>query len=91
MAGHDGEPSALVHDPRAERHNAQLGIALFLIYFAAYATYVIVNAFWPRVMDAEAFAGLNWAVASGLGLIVGALALALAYAAGAQRHREAGA
>ena len=41
---------------------------------------LLVNAFWPNVMDAL-IGGVNLAVASGMGLIVGALVLALVYAA----------
>jgi uncharacterized membrane protein (DUF485 family) len=67
-------------DEDVERHNARLGLALFALYLAAYGAYVLVNAFWPALMDAVLFAGLNLAVASGLGLIAGALALALVYA-----------
>jgi uncharacterized membrane protein (DUF485 family) len=68
-------------DPAAERHNARLGLVLFFVYLAGYGAYVAVNAFWPAVMDEVPFAGLNVAVLWGLALIVGALALALVYAA----------
>ncbi len=63
-----------------ERHNARLGLVLFAIYLAGYAAYMIVNAFWPELMDGVPLFGLNWAVASGLLLIAGAIALALVYA-----------
>lgn len=66
--------------PPAERHNARLGLALFAVYLAAYGAFVLINAFWPELMDAVVAAGLNLAVVWGLGLIVGALALALVYA-----------
>jgi uncharacterized membrane protein (DUF485 family) len=81
-------PPAEARDPRAERHNARLGLVLFGVYLAFYATYVLVNAFRPAVMDEVVFAGVNLAVASGMGLIVGALVLALVYAALARRPRE---
>jgi uncharacterized membrane protein (DUF485 family) len=68
-------------DPVAERHNARLGLVLFAIYLVFYGAYVLVNAFWPAVMDEVPFAGLNVAVLWGLALIVGALVLALVYAA----------
>ena len=74
-------PPAEVRDPAAERFNARLGLGLFAVYLAAYAAYVLVNAFRPAVMDELVGAGVNLAVASGMGLIVGALVLALVYAA----------
>jgi uncharacterized membrane protein (DUF485 family) len=82
MAGldHSHLPPDEVRDPVAERHNARLGLVLFAIYLLCYAAYVLVNAFWPKLMD-EVFGGVNLAVASGMGLIVGALLLALVYAA----------
>jgi len=74
-------PPAEVRDPVAERFNARLGLLLFAIYLAAYGAYVLINAFRPAVMDELVGAGVNLAVASGMGLIVGALVLALVYAA----------
>ena len=82
MAGfnHSHLPPEEVRDPVAERHAARLGVVLFCVYLAFYLAYVIINAFWPRVMDMVPFSGINLAVWSGLGLIVGALVLALLYA-----------
>ncbi|MBO0698987.1 MAG: DUF485 domain-containing protein, partial [Zavarzinella sp.] len=67
-------------DPVAERYNARLGLALFAVYLAAYTAYVLINAFRPAVMDEVPFAGVNLAVWSGLGLIAGAVVLAVVYA-----------
>ena len=82
MAGftHSPPPPTEARDPVAERHNARLGMALFLLYLACYTAFVIVNAFWPDAMDRVPAAGLNLAVWTGLALIVGALVLALVYA-----------
>jgi uncharacterized membrane protein (DUF485 family) len=77
---HDPPTAAEARDEAVERHNARLGLALFALYLAAYGAYVLVNAFWPALMDTVLWAGLNLAVVSGLALIVGALALALVYA-----------
>ena len=82
---HSHLPPPEARDPAAERHNARLGLVLFALYLAAYAAYVLVNAFRPTVMDDLVGAGVNLAVASGMGLIVGALVLALVYAAFARR------
>lgn len=83
MAGLDHHAPAPeeARDPISERHNARLGLILFAIYFAGYVAYVGINAFWPDLMDAVPLLGLNWAVVSGMGLILGALALSLVYAA----------
>lgn len=78
---HSHLPPPEVRDPAAERYNARLGLVLFTIYLIAYGAYVLINAFRPAVMDELVGAGVNLAVASGMGLIVGALVLALVYAA----------
>ena len=82
---HSHLPPPEARDPAAERHNARLGLLLFGVYLACYGAYVLVNAFRPAVMEQVVFAGINLAVASGMGLIVGALVLALVYAALARR------
>lgn len=58
---------------------ARLGLRLFWFYSLLYGAYVAVNAFFPASMEATPWAGVNWAILSGLGLIVVALALAMAY------------
>ena len=81
MAGFDHSTLPVqVSDPATERYVARLGLVLFTLYLAAYAAYVWINAFRPTLMDEVVFSGINLAVASGLGLIVGALVLALLYA-----------
>jgi uncharacterized membrane protein (DUF485 family) len=73
-------PPVAPRDPRTEAYNARLGLWLFAAYLAAYAAYVLVNAFVPALMATEALAGLNVAVASGLGLILLAAVVAFVYA-----------
>lgn len=65
----------------------RLGILLFAVYSAVYTAFVAVAAFATFEsgrpvggLAAEAFAGLNWGVVAGFGLIFGAFLLALAYA-----------
>lgn len=67
-------------DPATAARNARIGLFLFALYSALYLTFVLLNAFAPRVMEMIVFAGLNLAVAYGLGLIVVAFLLALLYA-----------
>jgi uncharacterized membrane protein (DUF485 family) len=66
-------------DPRTAARNARYGLFLFAMYTFVYAAFVVVNAFRPDVMDQEAWAGINLAVLSGLGLILGAFVLSLIY------------
>jgi uncharacterized membrane protein (DUF485 family) len=58
--------------------NARIGLALFAIYLAFYAAFVILTAFAAEWMQTE-IAGVNVAIYSGFGLIVGAFLLALVY------------
>jgi uncharacterized membrane protein (DUF485 family) len=76
---HPSPTSGEIRDPISERHNARLGLVLFVVYFAGYAAFVLMNAFAPRLMN-ETVGRLNWAVASGLALIGGAVVLSLVYA-----------
>jgi uncharacterized membrane protein (DUF485 family) len=78
---HSHLPPPEVRDPAVERYNARLGLVLFAVYLAAYGAYVLINTFRPAVMDEVPFLGVNLAVSSGFALIVGALVLALLYAA----------
>jgi uncharacterized membrane protein (DUF485 family) len=55
-----------------------IGHWLFAIYTAVYAGFVFVSAFRPAWM-AKTIGGVNLAVLSGFGLIVGAVLLALLY------------
>ncbi|MCE2881194.1 MAG: DUF485 domain-containing protein [Planctomycetaceae bacterium] len=64
-----------------------LGAVLFLVYLACYAAFVGVAAFGTFAggkpdggLATTAVGGLPWGVVAGIGLIVGAFVLALAYA-----------
>jgi uncharacterized membrane protein (DUF485 family) len=93
MAGldHSHLPPPEVRDPAVERYNSRLGLVLFAVYLAAYGSYVFINAFRPSLMDRVVFSGINLAVASGLGLIVGAVVLAVVYARLCRRPKGGGA
>ena len=62
-----------------ESRNARLGLQLFCIYLLMYGGFVLINAFAPGMMEATPVAGINLAILSGFGLIVGALVMALIY------------
>ena len=44
-----------------------------------YGGFVLLNAFWPEIMEYTPLAGVNLAIWYGFGLIVAALVLALIY------------
>jgi hypothetical protein len=67
--------------PADERLGSRLGLWLFAIYSLIYAGFVLLSAFAPRLIAGVHLHGVNLAVLYGMGLIIGAVALALAYAA----------
>lgn len=80
MAHFDHSTPAEVEDPAVAARNGRRGLWLFAAYSLGYLAFMLVNAFAPQAMETIVFAGLNLAVVSGLGLIIGAFALALVYA-----------
>jgi uncharacterized membrane protein (DUF485 family) len=75
--GHEAAEAEVV-DPATAARNARYGLVLFVLYFAFYALFVVLNAFLPSAMSISV-GGINLAVAYGMGLIVAALVLALIY------------
>ena len=43
----------------ARKQNMRLGLSLFVFYTALYGTFVMVNAFYPDVMETRPWGGLN--------------------------------
>ncbi len=78
LMDHGGESTEL-RDEAVERHNAKVGMILFVAYLAVYSAYMIVNVLAPSWMDIVPFWGLNLAVIWGMGLIIGALVLSIVY------------
>jgi len=74
-----GGTSTEERDVVVEQHNARIGIILFVIYLSIYIAYMLVNVLSPQWMDLVPFWGLNLAVLWGMGLIAGALVLAVIY------------
>jgi len=62
-----------------EAHNARIGFILFAIYSTFYASFVLLNAFMPDIMETKPVAGINLAILYGFALIVVALVLSLVY------------
>jgi uncharacterized membrane protein (DUF485 family) len=69
--------------------NARLGLWLFGIYFLVYFSFVLVNAFAPRIMSDITWRGLNLAVLGGMGLIGLAFILAFIYGLLCRDHSSA--
>ncbi|MEY4565679.1 MAG: hypothetical protein RLY14_649 [Planctomycetota bacterium] len=78
LSGHSAEDRQFEPEHISQR-NARYGVILFTVYLILYAIFVLLNTFWPEVMDAVPFAGLNLSILYGFGLIAMALVLALVY------------
>ncbi|MGN6367298.1 MAG: hypothetical protein ACTHN5_03465 [Phycisphaerae bacterium] len=83
-----------IHEPHEDHpavisRNARIGLGLFVLYFAFYAGFLLLNIFAPRVMSDSiiplgqdrflALGGVNLAVGYGIALILMAIFLALVY------------
>lgn len=55
------------------------GMIFFFVYLIPYAAFVLLNAFRPDLMEQTPISGINLAILSGFGLIIGAFLLALLY------------
>jgi uncharacterized membrane protein (DUF485 family) len=64
---------------KASGYKEKLGLILFLIYLAIYATFIAINVAIPRSMGAMGPFGVNVAIWYGIFLIVLALVLGMAY------------
>lgn len=61
------------------QQKSKLGVRLFFIYLICYAGFVILGVFKYELLATTVFAGLNLAVAYGIGLIVFAVILGVIY------------
>ena len=62
-----------------ESRNSRLGLVLFLVYLLLYTGFVLLNALAPAAMGQISWAGVNWAILYGFGLIMAAFLFALIY------------
>jgi uncharacterized membrane protein (DUF485 family) len=60
--------------------NQKLGLALFAVYFAMYAGFIGITVYDYKLLSREVFAGINFAIAYGMTLIIAAIVLAVIYA-----------
>lgn len=75
---HDAAPPPAPEE--APSAGAGYAMPLFWLYLAFYAGFMILSAFQIELMGQPVFAGLNLAIIYGLGLIGGAVLMALLYA-----------
>lgn len=59
--------------------NARVGLVLFFLYAIVYAAFVMAAAFRPDWMKQTPLWGVNLAILSGFGLIIGAFVLSILY------------
>lgn len=85
--GMDHGPSTDWGDDKAARYKTRLGIWMFIVYALVYASFIVVNSMWPKLME-RVVGSLNWAVAYGFGLIGFALVMAFVYNALSSRAEE---
>ena len=62
------------------RRRARYGLLLFAIYVVLYGGFLVLNVFFPKLLETTPVAGVNLAILYGFGLIAAALILALVYA-----------
>jgi uncharacterized membrane protein (DUF485 family) len=60
-------------------YNARLGVAMFLVYFALYAGFILITTFKYEWMAHQVTAGLNLAIVYGMILIIAAVVMAIVY------------
>lgn len=75
---HEPAPQTQERD-HALAAKAKLGVKLFWAYCLVYAGFVVINTVDPELMEAKVLLGQNLAVVYGLGLILLAIVLGLAY------------
>lgn len=67
------------HEPRTLAPASRLGLALFGLYVLLYGGFITLVLLRPDLVAERPFGGVNLAIACGLGLIVAAVLLSVAY------------
>ena len=65
--------------PEITSRNSRYGLTLFAVYLTLYGGFMLVTVFDVQVMARPALFGVNFAIVSGVGLIVAALILSCLY------------
>lgn len=74
-----GKAATRPPEDAASRRNTRYGLWLFAGYVLIYAGFILLATFLPGLMRRTPLGGVNVAILYGIGLIVGALVLALVY------------
>ena len=85
MPGEESTPSS-----RADRGTSRIGLTLFWIYVLLYGGFIGLVLFRPDLLSKRPFGGVNLAIAYGMGLIAGALLLAVLYMAACRSVERGG-
>ena len=72
-------PTGHEDHPEITGRNSRYGLILFAIYLLFYGGFMLVTVFDVQVMARPALFGVNFAIVSGVGLIVAALLLSCLY------------
>lgn len=75
----DHGPSVELGEDLASEKKSKLGLKLFFVYTLVYFGFVLINTINPTLMEKQIMFGLNLAVVYGMGLIIFAIILGLAY------------
>jgi uncharacterized membrane protein (DUF485 family) len=75
----DHGPAVELAKDNASGFKQKLGLILFFVYLFVYSGFVLINTIQPKLMGLILFSGLNLAVVYGIGLILFAIVLGLAY------------
>ncbi len=65
--------------PEITSRNSRYGLTLFAVYLTLYGGFMLLTVFDVQVMARPALFGVNFAIVSGVGLIVAALLLSCLY------------
>ena len=82
------EPAKQSGPDAASDYKARLGVRMFLLYCAVYAGFVAINLVSPTMMERTVLWGMNLAVVYGMGLILFAVLLAIAYDLACRRRER---
>ena len=78
MSASESRPGSLKPAPVGAA-SSRIGLTLFWIYVLLYAGFMVLVLFRPDLLSLRPFGGVNLAIAYGMGLIAGALLLAIIY------------
>jgi uncharacterized membrane protein (DUF485 family) len=82
--------SELSKSAAGDAATSRIGLRLFWVYVLLYAGFMALVLFRPDLLALRPFGGVNLAIAYGMGLIAGALILAIVYMAACRAVERGG-